>query len=141
MAAALGNTVHVHFVGKVGDGREFESTLNAQPMRIQLGKGEIMPAIENGIVGMEQGDKKTLNLSSADAFGERDDDFVYDIPRADIPDEVTLEPGAMLSARSDEGEEVRMIVLSVDDEKVTVDGNHPLAGHDLIIDLELVGID
>ena len=135
MAAALGNTVHVHFVGKVGDGREFESTLNARPMRIQLGW------IQNGIVGMEQGDKKTLNLSSADAFGERNEDFVYDIPRADIPDEVTLEPGVMLSARSDEGDEVRMIVLAADDETVTVDGNHPLAGHDLIIDLELVGIE
>ena len=141
MAAALGNTVHVHFVGKGGDGREFESTLDARPMRIQLGKGEIMPAVENGILGMEKGDRKTLNLSSADAFGERNEDFVYDIPRADIPDEVTLEPGAMLSARSDEGQEVRMIVLSFDDEKVTVDGNHPLAGHDLVIELELVDIE
>ena len=135
-----GNTVRIHYSGKLTDGTLFDSSDGGDPLEFKIGENTIIPKLEVSVVGMNIGDKATVDIDSADAYGPRMDDAVQTVERSMIPQEVDLAVGGQLQATAPDGKQLILTVLEVNDETVTLDGNHPLAGQDLVFDLELVEI-
>jgi FKBP-type peptidyl-prolyl cis-trans isomerase 2 len=138
--AKPGDTVKVHYTGTLDDGTEFDSSRGRDPLELTLGSGNIIPGFENAIVGMRTGDNKTVTIPADEAYGQRNEQLTQEVPREVIPPDIELAPGIVLHAHGPEGQEVSFAVLSFDDAKVRIDGNHPLAGQDLTFALELVDI-
>jgi FKBP-type peptidyl-prolyl cis-trans isomerase 2 len=132
--------VTVNYTGKLEDGTIFDSSLldGRQPLEAKLGEGQLIPGFELGLVGMETGDKKTIEIDPREAYGERDENLIVDIEKTKVPENV--EAGMMLQTFGPMGPSI-VKVLEVKDEHVTIDANHPLAGKKLIFDLEVLNID
>jgi peptidylprolyl isomerase len=138
--AKSGDTVKVHYTGTLNDGSQFDSSAGSEPLEFTIGSGSIIPGFEQAVVGMEQGDSKRVVIPADEAYGGRRDELVQTLPRQDIPEHISLAQGAVLEAQSPEGQRMRLTVVGMDDDNVTLDANHPLAGKDLTFDLELVEI-
>lgn len=139
-SAAPGDTVKVHYTGRLVDGTEFDSSRGAEPLELTLGQGQTIPGFEDAIIGMAAGEQKSVTIPCDSAYGARNEEMTQTVPRSVIPEEIELTQGMVLNARSPEGQTVSFTVAAFDDENVTVDGNHPLAGHDLVFELELVAV-
>lgn len=140
MAAKNGDTVFVHYTGTLDDGTIFDSSQDRAPLEAALGKNMLIPGFENALLGMVPGEKKTVTLAPADAYGEYMEDLALSLPRAEMPQHLKPEPGMMIQLRMDDGEEFDAVITDVTDENVTADANHPLAGENLTFVLELVRI-
>ena len=138
--AKSGDTVKVHFTGTLIDGTQFDSSRGQEPLEFTLGQGQMITGFEEAVVGMKPGENKTITIVSGEAYGERNEAMVQEVPRSAIPAEIELAEGMLLQAQSPDGETLRFTVADFNDEAVTVDGNHPLAGRDLTFELELVQI-
>lgn len=138
--AKTGDTVKVHYTGSLTDGSTFDSSRGQDPLEFTLGESQVIDGFEEAVVGMVPGDSKKVTIPSGEAYGDRNESMVQEVPRTAIPAELELSPGLMLQAQGPNGETLRFSVVDFDDERVTVDGNHPLAGQDLVFDLELVEI-
>lgn len=138
--AQEGNVVRVHYTGRLTDGTLFDSSEGREPLEFTVGAGQMIPGFDAGVRGMIVGEKKTIQLAPADAYGERDEEAVIDFPAANIPADMKLEPGMQLTLRNQYGQPVPVIVLEVKEEVVIMDANHMLAGKDLVFDVELVEI-
>lgn len=138
--AAKGDTVKVHYRGTLKDGSEFDSSHDRGPLTVTVGGGEVIPGFDQALEGMAPGDNKTVTVESGDAYGEHRPEMVQKIERARIPGEIELQVGGVLQATAPDGQVVRLTVTEFDDETVTLDANHPLAGKDLTFDLQLVEI-
>ncbi|MEN3971304.1 FKBP-type peptidyl-prolyl cis-trans isomerase [Sphingomicrobium sp. XHP0235] len=136
-SATHGDTVTIDYVVKKSDGTIVGNTQDAGPQDITLGKGEIFPQIEEALTGMNPGDQTEVSIDSDKGFGPHRDELVVDIPRASLPAEMTPQPGMGLQAQSPQGQPVNLVIVEVGDETVKADGNHPLAGEDLVFDLTL----
>ncbi|HHO59874.1 MAG TPA: peptidylprolyl isomerase [Thiotrichales bacterium] len=110
------------------------------PIEITMGHGDLTEGMELAIYGLKEGDKQTLMLTPEQGFGLRDEDNISEMPTSDFPDDLPPEPGLAFSFETPEGEEIPGTVLSVKDDKVEVDFNHPLAGQELIFTVEILGI-
>jgi FKBP-type peptidyl-prolyl cis-trans isomerase 2 len=138
--AKTGDTVKVHYRGTLADGTEFDSSRGQEPLEFTLGQGQLISGFEEAVVGMSLGENKTVTIAADEAYGERNEAMVQQVPRGAIPPEVELAEGMLLQAQGPEGETLRFTVADFNEEEVTVDGNHPLAGRDLTFELELVQI-
>jgi peptidylprolyl isomerase len=138
--AKTGNHVRVNFTGKLDDGTVFASTMNDEPIEFTLGENEVLPAIEDAVEGMEPGDTKSVRIAAEDAFGVRREDLVQEIPKASLPDDMDIEVGQQLWVDELDEEPIAVSVVDISDATVTIDANHPLAGEDLIFDLEVVDV-
>lgn len=138
--AKTGDVVRVHYTGRLTDGTEFDSSQGREPLEFQVGSGQIIPGLEKHVEGMEVGQKSTVTVPAEEAYGARDERQVQSVPRDSLPDDLDLELGSRLTATTREGRQIPLTVIDLDENKVTVDANHPLAGQDLIFDLELVEI-
>jgi len=138
--AKNGDTVSVHYSGRLSDGTEFDSSAGRDPLEFTLGAGNIIPGLEAGIIGMAVGDKATVNVKAEDAYGPHRAEGVQDVPRSALPPEANPEVGGLLRAVTPDGEKLNLVVTAVNEETLTVDGNHPLAGKDLVFDIELMSI-
>ena len=138
--AKTGDTVQVHYTGTLADGSEFDSSRGQDPLEFTLGAGNMIPGFENAVLGMALGEQKTVTIPCEQAYGERNPQMTQSVPRATIPDDIELAEGIVLHAQGPDGQTFRFTVRSFDDQQVTVDATHPLAGQDLIFDLELVSI-
>lgn len=141
MAAHKGDKVKVHYVGKLSDGDVFDSSLKSRPLEFTLGSGELIKGFDECVEGMEIGEKRTVTIPPEDAYGEHHDRFVIDIPREQVPEDAKPSPGGFLHLKNHEGQAMQALILEVGDDSVKVDLNHPLAGKELIFDIELVDID
>jgi FKBP-type peptidyl-prolyl cis-trans isomerase 2 len=137
--AQNGNRVKVHYTGKLDDGSVFDSSEGREPLEFTVGEGQVIPGFEQGVVGMEPGDSKTLNIPSDEAYGPHRPEGVFEIERSEIPPSIPLEEGMRLQANQG-GRTVELMVVEIDESKVTLDGNHPLAGQDLTFDIQLVEV-
>lgn len=138
--AKHGDTVTIHYTGTLDDGTVFDSTLGREPLEFTLGAGGIIPGFEAAVSGMTRGETKTVTIPPELAYGHYDDGMTQEIPRSAIPPEIELQEGMILSAESPDGLPISFVVRAFDDEQVTIDGNHPLAGRQLTFTLELVEI-
>jgi peptidylprolyl isomerase len=136
---ATGDTVRVHYTGTFDDGSEFDSSAGREPIEVTVGTGQVIPGFEDALVGMAEGDAKSVTLEPEHAYGESDDRLVQVVERTRIPADVNLEVGSMLQASDSAGNQMRLIVVEFDNDNVTLDANHPLAGKTLTFDLRLVG--
>ena len=138
--AGEGDTVRIHYSGKLTDGTLFDSSDGGDPLEFKIGENTIIPKLEASVAGMIVGDKATIDIKSAEAYGPRMDEAVQSVERSMIPDEVDLTVGGLLQATAPDGKQLILTELEVNDEMVMLDGNHPLAGQDLVFDIELVEI-
>jgi peptidylprolyl isomerase len=140
MAAKTGDTVKVHYTGILRDGTTFDSSREGEPLEFKLGERMVIPGFEDGILGMNAGDSKRISIPVNEAYGEHNNDLVTVVPRSQVPSNIDLTVGMFLAVRSPEGDIARALVLDITDTEVTLDLNHPLAGEDLIFDIELIEI-
>lgn len=138
--AKSGDTVKIHYTGTLPDGTQFDSSQGRDPLEFTLGSGQIIQGLDAEVQGMEVGDQNKVTVPAAEAYGSRDPQNVQQVPRGSIPQEVNVQPGAQLQARAQDGNTVLLTVIEATDEQVTVDANHPLAGQDLVFNVELVEI-
>ena len=132
-----GSTVQVHYTGKLTDGTTFDSSVGRSPFQFQVGVGEVIPGFEDGLIGKSVGDKVTVQIPVEDAYGEVRHDLIVNVPKSQLPSEV--EVGQTLQA-SNEGQSFNVVVKDIFEDYVVIDGNHPLAGKELIFDIEVLEI-
>ena len=132
-----GNVVDVHYVGKLTDGNVFDSSEGREPLKFEVGSGQIIPGFESAVMGKAVGDKVTVTINPEMAYGEVREDLFVQLPLDKMPGDV--EVGQMLQAMSDDGR-TQVRVHEVNTDNVIIDGNHPLAGQDLIFDIEIVSV-
>jgi len=138
--AKKGDQVSVHYTGRLDDGSVFDSSDHGEPLVFVLGTSQVVPGFENAIVGMNTGDSKTVKIAVREAYGLREEALVMNVDRGQIPPDLEIEVGQHLQMEKSDGETMRVTVMSVTEEMVTLDGNHPLAGEDLTFDITLVRI-
>lgn len=139
--AKQGDTVKVHYAGRLADGSEFDSSQGAEPLRFTLGQGQVIEGFEQAVIGMKPGEAKTVDIPADEAYGPHQEEMVLKVDRSDLPAELKPEVGQQLQLRQAKGRPVVVTVTEVTDDSVTLDANHPLAGQDLTFDIELVEIE
>jgi len=134
------DTVKVHYTGKLADGQVFDSSEGKEPIEFTLGQGQLIPGFEKGLIDMKLNEKKTINIPKDEAYGDSREDLIQEVQKSELPEEIKPEVGMGLVSKSQDGREMNLVVAEVKEESIVVDGNHPLAGKDLIFDLEVVEI-
>lgn len=135
-----GDTVRVHYHGRLTDGTIFDSSEGRDPLEFEVGSGMVIAGFDNGVIGMIIGDKRTLSIAVDDAYGPKNPEMVIEFPREQVPEGMPLEKGMRLNLNNSEGQVVPVVITDVLDETILLDANHPLAGEDLVFDIELVEI-
>jgi FKBP-type peptidyl-prolyl cis-trans isomerase 2 len=135
-----GDTVRIHYKGTLPDGATFDSSEGRDPLEFVVGSGQIIPGLDTALPGMSVGDKKTVEVPADLAYGQPDPNARQAVPRAEIPDDIPLDLGTQLQVQTPQGQVMPVTVVDVTETEVTLDANHPLAGRDLIFDIELVAI-
>jgi peptidylprolyl isomerase len=138
--ASHGDVVRVHYRGKLPDGTVFEKSVDDRPLQFAIGGGESITDLERAVLGMAPGESKTVRIVAGDAFGVYHDELVFALDRDRFPVDFTPEVGLDLALHETDGESLSAIVVDVSESKVTLDANHPLAGKDLTIDIDLLEI-
>jgi peptidylprolyl isomerase len=140
MAVDEGNTVSLHYTGKLDSGEVFDTSDGRGPLEFKVGAGMVIPGFDRGVVGMEVGEKKTVTIPPDEGYGAHDPQLVQTLERSQL-DAAGLEPGQVLGLQAEDGRQFQATVLDVDDESVKLDFNHFLAGKTLVFDIEIVGIE
>jgi FKBP-type peptidyl-prolyl cis-trans isomerase 2 len=135
-----GDTIKVHYTGRLDDGEVFDSSDQKEPFQFTVGKREVIPGFEQAVLGMSPGDNKTTTISAHRAYGPRQQDLVVEVDRKNINDDVDLEIGQRLKIKQPDGQEFVVRITEVSDSTVKLDANHPLAGKNLTFDINLVDI-
>lgn len=137
--AKKGDTVKVHYTGTLEDGTVFDSSENKDPLKFELGGGQLIPGFDAAVDGMSAGESCKISIKSEEAYGPHRPEMVMEVPRTQLPSEMEPEVGMRLQAGNDD-EQFVVTVTQVGEEKVTLDANHPLAGEDLNFEITLVEI-
>ena len=135
-----GDKVKVHYHGKLTNGETFDSSEGRAPLEFEVGKGMVIKGFDDGVTGMVIGEKRTINIPVDDAYGPKNQDMLIEMPKDRFPKDMEIEPGIPLMMSDGGGQNFQVIVAEVKEESVVLDANHPLAGEDLIFDIELVEI-
>ncbi len=138
--AQNGDKVRVHYHGKLRSGETFDSSQGREPLEFEVGSGQVIPGFDEGVRGMQVGDKKTVEIDVQNAYGEKSQEMIIEFPKNQFPPEMNPEVGAQLMMSNGQGQSFPVTVAEVKEESVILDANHPLAGQDLIFDIELVEI-
>ncbi len=139
-AIKQGDTVRIHYTGTLLDGKVFDSSDGRDPLEFVVGSGQIIPGLDSAMPGLSVGEKKRVEIACADAYGPINPAMRQSIPREGISDDIPLEPGSQLQMQAPDGQVLPVTVVEADEATVTLDANHPLAGQDLIFDIEVVAI-
>ncbi|WP_372767862.1 peptidylprolyl isomerase [Lutibacter sp.] len=134
------NTVKVHYIGKLSDGQIFDSSEGKEPLEFTLGQGRLIPGFEKGLIDMKLNEKKTITISKEEAYGEPHEGLIQEVQKSQLPPDMTPEVGMGLISKSEDGQEMNLVIVEVKEETIIIDGNHPLAGKELTFDLEVVDI-
>jgi FKBP-type peptidyl-prolyl cis-trans isomerase 2 len=135
-----GDKVKVHYHGKLTNGETFDSSEGRAPLEFEVGSGMVIKGFDDGVTGMAVGDKKTINIPYDEAYGPRNPDMIIEMPKERFPADMKIEEGMPLMMTDGSGQNFQVIVTEIKDDVVLLDANHPLAGQDLVFDLELVEI-
>lgn len=135
-----GDTVKVHYHGRLTDGTTFDSSEGRDPLEFEVGGGMVIAGFDNGVLGMSVGDKRTVNIPVEEAYGPKNPEMIIEFPKDQVPDGMPLEKGMRLNLNNSQGQVVPVVVTDVQDDLIILDANHPLAGEALVFDIEVIGI-
>ena len=135
--AKKGDTVRVHYTGRLEDGTVFDTSEDGASMEFKVGEGELLKAFEQGVVGMSVGETKTIHIPAEEAYGPRKDEMVFEFDRSRAPENFEAEIGQQLQMYRADGQAVNITVVGKSEKSFTMDCNHPLAGKDLTFDVRL----
>lgn len=135
-----GDTVRIHYTGTLADGSVFDSSEGRDPLEFTVGSGQIIPGLDKAIPGMGIGDKKTVEVPAAEAYGEANPAARQALPRSEFPADIPAEVGLQLQMQTPDGQAIPVTIVEVTEEEITLDANHALAGKDLTFAIELVSI-
>lgn len=135
-----GDTVKVNYTGKFKEGSVFDSSEGREPLEFQLGKGQLIPGFEKAVIGMKVGETATVDIPSDQAYGPHREELTQQVPRQQFPEDMEFQVGQRFRIGEDEEHPMIVEVTDVSDSAITLDGNHPLAGKDLVFNIELVEI-
>lgn len=138
--AETGNLVKIHYNIKLDSGEVVGTTRGGQPLSFTIGKGKAIKKLEQGIIGMQLNESRTIKASPKEAFGQRNESLVLKVKKEEIQTQMDISPGRTIQYKAETGETVNFIIREVEDETVTIDGNHPLAGKNLAFEVVLVAI-
>ena len=138
--AKNGDVVKVHYTGTFDDGEKFDSSIGRTPLKFTLGEHMVIPGFEEAIVGMEVGEKKKVHLEVDKAYGPTNPQLIFKLPRNQFPEGTDPRVGEVYELKKDDLV-FRGVIIEVDDENITFDGNHPMAGKALNFEIELVEIE
>ncbi|MFQ6112908.1 MAG: peptidylprolyl isomerase [bacterium] len=134
-----GDTVKVHYTGKLEDGTVFDSSIDGEPMQFKIGEGQLISGFEQAVVGMKPGETKSANVPANEAYGPHREDMVIVVERKKLPAHLNPEVGQQLQSIQG-GQTIIVTVTDVSESTVTLDANHPLAGKNLFFDIHLIEI-
>jgi peptidylprolyl isomerase len=135
-----GDKIKVHYHGTLNSGETFDSSKDREPLEFTVGEGQVIKGFDEGVKGMKVGDKKKIEISVGDAYGDRNKEMLIEFPKSQFPPEMKPEEGMQLMMNNGAGQSFPVVVAEVKEDSVILDANHPLAGQDLTFDLELVEI-
>ena len=138
--AKNGDNVTVHYTGKLTTGEQFDSSNGRVPLGFTIGAGQMIKGFDAALPGMAIGDKKTITIVAAEAYGETNPEAIIQFPKINVPADMVLEPGMPLTLTDQNGHPVQVLVVEVQEDIIVLDANHELAGKDLVFDIELVSI-
>lgn len=141
MAAQSGDSVTVHYKGLLQDGTVFDSSEDRDPLNFKIGEGKLIPGFEKAVVGLAPGEKVKTEISAEEGYGPHREEMVLAVEREQLPDDLDPTVGQQLQMQQQDGKSMIVTVAEVSNESVTLDANHPLAGKDLVFEIELVAID
>ncbi len=139
-AAKQGDTVRVHYKGTLDDGNEFDNSAGREPLEFRLGTGQVIAGFERTVDGMQLGETRTARLNVGDAYGTHRAELVVELPKEQFPEDASPKTGQQLELQQEDGQRIPVVITAVEDETVTLDANHPLAGEALTFEIELVEI-
>jgi peptidylprolyl isomerase len=138
--AKKGDKVKVHYHGRLKSGETFDKSEGRDPLEFEVGGGMVIKGFDEGVSGMAVGEKKTITIPFDQAYGPRNPEMLIEVPKERFPQDLELEVGMPLGMSDGQGQQMQVLVAEIRPEVVLLDANHPLAGHDLVFDLELVEI-
>jgi len=138
--AVAGNTVKIHYTGTLEDGNQFDSSRGREPLEFTLGSGQVIPGFDQAVTGMSVGESKNVSIAPEDAYGPRDERAVQEVPKSALPEDLVPVEGMTLQAQNQDQRPIQLTVVAVDEDSITVDANHPLAGKTLNFEISLVEI-
>jgi peptidylprolyl isomerase len=136
----VGDRVRVHYTGTLESGEEFDSSRNREPLEFVIGEGSVIPGFEEGVVDMAIGESKNISILPENGYGQRNHELVAEVMKSEIPGYIKPSPGMRLQIKTPDGGVMDVMVTEVGEDTVTLDGNHPLAGQNLLFDVELIEI-
>ena len=140
MSVENGNTIRVHYTGTLSDGTQFDSSDGREPLEFVVGSGMVIPGFDAGVIGMEIGETKVIDIPAKDAYGEKQDEMIVEIPRSEFGPDFTAEVGEQLMIQLGDGNQIPVTICKINDEVVALDANHHLAGKDLVFTVTLIEI-
>lgn len=135
-----GQKVKIHYTGTLDDGNQFDSSAGRDPLEFEVGAGMVIPGFESGVKDMAVGEKKSIHIPAAEAYGEKREEMVMEFERAQLPEGLEPEVGMGLQMQGPQGQPIPVQITAVGEEIITIDANHPLAGQNLNFELELIEI-
>lgn len=138
--AKKGDTVKVHLTARLENGEVFSNSKDDEPLEFTLGSGDLIPGFEKAVIGMEAGETKTITVPPDEAYGPRNEELVVNVSKSALPENITPAIGQQLQIPHKEGNPIKVTISDMNEDTVTLDANHPLAGNTLFFDVELVEI-
>ena len=139
-AAKSGDSVKIHYTGTLEDGTTFDSSEGRDPLEFTLGSGQVIVGFEEAVTGMKSGEKKNVTIAADKAYGQRNEEMVITAPRDQVPPDINPEVGQQLQMAGPDNQPIVVRITEVTDENIILDANPPLAGKDLIFDIELMAV-
>ena len=138
--AKCGDRVAVHYTGKLENGEVFANSKVGEPFEFTIGKGEVIPGFEKGVIGMELGETKTITIPPEEAYGPRSEELLVDVSKSALPEDITPAIGEQLEIPQKDGNPIDVIITAMNEDTVTLDVNHPLAGITVTFNIQLIGV-
>ncbi len=140
MSVKNGDMIRVHYIGELTDGTRFDSLDGRDPLEFTVGSGMVVPGFDAAVIGMEIGETKSVTILPMEAYGEKTDEMKVEIPRTEFGEDFTANPGEQLMIQLGDGNQIPVTITKIDEEMVTLDANHPLAGKTLVFTITLAEI-